>query len=120
MADFSREHYVKLVEHDYFGSVAGEDVAAALRCFTPEARVTIYHGDAPARLFAVIAALRSADVNPEGSGAPIAAVYYSASEGVKYTSATAYILTRAGNSAGKGVKTRDWVVRMPNVREEYD
>ncbi len=52
MSSFSHDDYVRLVEDDYFGSVAREDVEGALRCFTPDAHVTIYHGDAPARRFA--------------------------------------------------------------------
>ena len=52
MSNYSRDYYVNLVENDYFASVAREDIAAALRCFTPDAHVTIYHGDAPARRFA--------------------------------------------------------------------
>ena len=52
MSNYSREYYVNLVENEYFGSVTREDSAAALRCFTPDAHVTIYHGDAPARRFA--------------------------------------------------------------------
>lgn len=51
MTDFSRDHYVKLVEQDYFGSVARHDKAAILACFTDDARVTIYHGDNRPRRF---------------------------------------------------------------------
>ena len=51
MSNYSRDDYVNLVEEAYFGAVAREDIAAALECFTPDARVTIYHGDAPARRF---------------------------------------------------------------------
>ncbi len=47
------DFYVTLVENAYFASVGREDIAAALDCFTPDAKVTIYHGDAPARRFAV-------------------------------------------------------------------
>jgi hypothetical protein len=55
VSDTSRDYdyYVNLVEEDYFGSVSREDVAAALACFTPDAKVTIYHGDAPERRFAM-------------------------------------------------------------------
>jgi len=53
VSDTLRDYYVTLVEDDYFGSVAREDIAAAMACFTPDAKVTIYHGDAPARRFAV-------------------------------------------------------------------
>jgi len=52
VSDYSRDYYVNLVEDDYFGNVTQEDIPAVLRCFTPDARVTIYHGDAPARRFA--------------------------------------------------------------------
>jgi hypothetical protein len=52
VSKYSREYYVNLVENDYFASVTREDIAAALGCFTPDAHVTIYHGDAPARRFA--------------------------------------------------------------------
>ena len=53
MSKFSRDYYVNLVENESFGSVNREDIAAALHCFTPDAHVTIYHGDAAARRFAV-------------------------------------------------------------------
>ena len=49
----TRDDYVDLVEERYFGNVSREDIAAALACFTDDARVTIYHGDAAPRLFAV-------------------------------------------------------------------
>ena len=51
MGDHSHEHYVKLVEEDYFGNVARQDVAGILACFTEDARVTIYHGDNEPRRF---------------------------------------------------------------------
>jgi hypothetical protein len=53
VANLSREDYVNLVENEYFGSVTREDIAAAMRCFTSDARITIYHGNAPVRRFAV-------------------------------------------------------------------
>ena len=52
MSNYSRDYYENLVETDYFGSVTRQDIAAILYCFTPDAHVTIYHGDAPARRFA--------------------------------------------------------------------
>lgn len=52
VSKYSRDYYVNLVEDDYFGSVTREDIAATLDCFTPDAQVTIYHGDASARRFA--------------------------------------------------------------------
>ena len=52
MADLSHDDYVTLVEDTYFGSVSREDIPAALACFTDDARVTIYHGDAAPRRFA--------------------------------------------------------------------
>ncbi|MDP6953656.1 MAG: hypothetical protein QGF53_12945 [Alphaproteobacteria bacterium] len=55
MSETSHDHdfYVTLVEEAYFGSVMREDIAATLDCFTADAQVTIYHGDAPVRRFAV-------------------------------------------------------------------
>lgn len=47
----SREDYIDLVEHAYFGSVARGDIESALSCFAPDATVTIRHGDAPPRVF---------------------------------------------------------------------
>jgi hypothetical protein len=46
-----RAHYIKLVEQDYFGNVMAEDLAAVVGCFTPDAEITIYHGDNPIRHF---------------------------------------------------------------------
>ena len=51
MGNHPHEHYVKLVEEDYFGSVARQDMAGILVCFTENARVTIYHGDNKPRRF---------------------------------------------------------------------
>jgi ketosteroid isomerase-like protein len=47
----SRDQCIELVEEHYFGNVSRGDVDAALACFTPDAVVTIRHGDAPPRLF---------------------------------------------------------------------
>jgi ketosteroid isomerase-like protein len=47
----SREECIELVEERYFGSVSRGDVETALACFTPDAEVTIRHGDAPPRTF---------------------------------------------------------------------
>ena len=47
----TRDDYVDLVERRYFGSVAQADIPAAVACFTGDATVTIYHGDAEPRLF---------------------------------------------------------------------
>lgn len=52
MSDNSRDDYVKLVEVEYFGNVTKNNIPAILECFTLDARVTIYHGDAVARRFA--------------------------------------------------------------------
>ena len=46
-----REEYIDLVERAYFGSVVRGDIDAALACFTPDATVTIRHGDAQPRVF---------------------------------------------------------------------
>jgi ketosteroid isomerase-like protein len=51
MGSHLHEHYIKLVEQDYFGNVARQDVAGILACFTEDARVTIYHGDNEPRRF---------------------------------------------------------------------
>jgi ketosteroid isomerase-like protein len=51
MSGLSREDYVKLVETDYFGSVMKRDFDAVVACFTDDATVTIYHGDAEPRIF---------------------------------------------------------------------
>ncbi len=51
MGSHRHEDFVKLVEEDYFGSVARQDKAAVLACFTEDARVTIYHGDNEPRRF---------------------------------------------------------------------
>lgn len=47
----TRDDYVRLVEHDYFGNVARADIPAVVACFTDDATVTIYHGDAEPRIF---------------------------------------------------------------------
>ena len=52
MSGMGHEEYVKLVEEDYFGSVSRQDIPAVIACFTDDARVTIYHGDAEPRRFA--------------------------------------------------------------------
>ncbi len=51
MSSDARAHYVRLVEEEYFGSVSRADVAGALACFTDDATVTIFHGDAVPRVF---------------------------------------------------------------------
>jgi len=51
MTKLSRAHYIKLVEQDYFGNVMAEDLDAIERCFTPDAEITIFHGDNPIRRF---------------------------------------------------------------------
>ncbi len=51
MSKPNRDHYIKLVEKDYFGNVVAEDIEAVVRCFTPDAEITIYHGDNPIRRF---------------------------------------------------------------------
>jgi ketosteroid isomerase-like protein len=51
MTDRTQEDYVRLVEEEYFGSVARQDKAAILACFTADAKVTIYHGDNQPRRF---------------------------------------------------------------------
>ena len=47
----TRDDYVQLVERDYFASVSRADTPAVLACFTEDATVTIYHGDAAPRVF---------------------------------------------------------------------
>ena len=47
----TRDDYVDLVEQRYFGSVACADIPAVVACFTDDASVTIYHGDAAPRVF---------------------------------------------------------------------
>ena len=47
----TRDDYVDLVERRYFGNVAQADIPAVVACFTGDATVTIYHGDAAPRLF---------------------------------------------------------------------
>jgi hypothetical protein len=51
MSKPTRDHYIKLVEKDYFGNVMAEDIVAVVACFTPDAEITIYHGDNPIRRF---------------------------------------------------------------------
>ena len=51
MSIFDRDYYIKLVERDYFGNVAKEDIAAACGCFTSDSEVVIYHGDNEVRRF---------------------------------------------------------------------
>ena len=48
----TRDDYVDLVEERYFGNVSREDIPAVVACFSDDATVTIYHGDAAPRLFA--------------------------------------------------------------------
>ena len=50
MSKLSRAEYVGLMQN-YFSSVMREDVDAIRACFTPDARITIYHGDNPLRQF---------------------------------------------------------------------
>ena len=52
MSQFDDAYYADLVERRYFGNVAAGEIAAAVDCFTLDARVTIYHGDNPVRRFA--------------------------------------------------------------------
>ena len=47
----TRDDYVDLVERRYFGNVTQADIPAVVACFTDDALVTIYHGDAAPRLF---------------------------------------------------------------------
>lgn len=47
----TRDDYVDLVEGRYFGNVVQADIPAVVACFTDDASVTIYHGDAAPRVF---------------------------------------------------------------------
>ena len=47
----TRDDDVDLVEQRYFGNVAQADIPAVVACFTDNAQVRIYHGDAAPRLF---------------------------------------------------------------------
>ena len=47
----TRDDYVDLVERRYFGNVVQADIPAVVACFTDDASITIYHGDAAPRLF---------------------------------------------------------------------
>ena len=47
----TRDDYMDLVERRYFGNVARADIPSTVACFTGDAQVTIYHGDAAPRLF---------------------------------------------------------------------
>ena len=47
----TRDDYVDLVERRYFGNVTRADIPAVVACFTDDAAVTIYHGDAAPRVF---------------------------------------------------------------------
>ncbi len=47
----ARAAYITLVEDTYFGSVVRGDMPAIFECFTPEAVVTIRHGDDAPRIF---------------------------------------------------------------------
>ena len=47
----SRDAYIELIEDRYFGSVSRGNIEGALSCFTPDALVTIRHGDSPPRTF---------------------------------------------------------------------
>ena len=47
----THDDYVDLVERRYFGNVAQADIPAVVACFTDDAQVTIYHGDAAPRRF---------------------------------------------------------------------
>ena len=47
----SRDECIELIEERYFGSLARGDIETALTCFTPDAVVTIRHGDSLARTF---------------------------------------------------------------------
>ena len=51
MKKLSRADYVRLIRKKYFASVERQDYAAVVDCFTPDARVTIYHGDNPVQRF---------------------------------------------------------------------
>lgn len=45
----SRDECIELIEERYFGSVTRGNIDAALTCFTPDAVITIRHGDSPPR-----------------------------------------------------------------------
>ena len=47
----TRDDYVDLVEECYFGNVSRADIPAVVACFSDDATVTIYHGDAEPRVF---------------------------------------------------------------------
>ena len=47
----TRDDYVELVERRYFGNVTRADIPAVVACFTDDAAVMIYHGDAAPRVF---------------------------------------------------------------------
>ena len=47
----TRDDYVNLVERRYFGNVTRGDIPAVVACFSGDATVTIYHGDAEPRVF---------------------------------------------------------------------
>lgn len=51
MKKLDRAGCIKLIERDYFGSVAAGDFAAVKACFADDAKVVIRHGDTPARHF---------------------------------------------------------------------
>jgi hypothetical protein len=51
MSKLDRSHYIRLIEHDYFGNVMTENLDAVERCFTSDAVITIYHGDNAVRHF---------------------------------------------------------------------
>lgn len=50
MAPHTRDSLLARVKH-YFASVMREDMSAVRSCFTPDATITILHGDSPRRLF---------------------------------------------------------------------
>ncbi|MBM3506044.1 MAG: nuclear transport factor 2 family protein [Alphaproteobacteria bacterium] len=50
MKKLVRADYVRLIRK-YFGCVTREDYQGVLDCFTPDARVTIFHGDNPVQQF---------------------------------------------------------------------
>lgn len=47
----TRRECIELIEERYFASVTRGDIEAALACFTPDAVVTILHGDSLPRTF---------------------------------------------------------------------
>jgi ketosteroid isomerase-like protein len=51
MKKLSRADYVRLIRKKYFAGVERHDYQAVVDCFTPDARVTIYHGDNPVQRF---------------------------------------------------------------------